>query len=379
MRALFLFSFLFSSAALCAQPFAIGNRETSYTDAARGRVVPCAIHYPAAVAGDDQPLAEGAFLVIVIGHGFVMSVEAYTYFWQHFVPQGYIVVLPTTEGGISPNHAAFGQDLAFLAARMTDEGADPGSPFFGHVAPGRALAGHSMGGGAALLGAANNTNIDAVLVMAPAETNPSAIAAAAAIGAPTLIFAATEDCVTPIGTNQQPMYAAIVQPCKALVNITGGGHCYFGDDNFLCSFGELTCGPDLSITREEQHTVVRDLGTLWLGAFVRQQPDAWDALVDSLDGSDRYTADYSCLSTMLPAATAAQGVRIRTTANDVVLESAEPISVLGVYDVGGRCVLQAAAQAATRIVLDMRGLPAATYMVQVRHADGRMSAHRFVH
>jgi alpha-beta hydrolase superfamily lysophospholipase len=281
---------------VAAQPYAIGNTTRDWYDEARSREVPAVLHYPAEVAGDDQPMASGMFPVLVIGHGFVMGVEAYDHVWQHFVPLGYIVVLPTTEGSIAPDHAAFGQDLAFCAQRMQLENADDVSLFFGHVEAASALLGHSMGGGAALLGAEGNAAVQAVVVMAPAETNPSAITSAAGILAPTLVFAASEDCVAPIAANQQPMYDALV-PCKALVNITGGGHCYFGDPDFLCEFGEFTCGPSLTITRAQQHDVITDLATLWLDHYLRNDAMAFPAFQDSMTTTTRAITQGDCLST----------------------------------------------------------------------------------
>ncbi len=279
-----------------AQPYAIGNTSRTWYDTVRMRNVPAELHYPAMIAGNDQPMADGAFPVLVLGHGFVMTVDAYDYIWQHFVPLGYIVVLPTTEGGLTPDHSEFGVDLAFCAAQMQVEHTDNLSLFFGHVDPASALMGHSMGGGAVLLGASANSDLQAVVVLAPAETNPSAIAAASGVLAPTLVFAATEDCVTPPATNQQPMYDAI-EPCKALVNITGGGHCYFGDPNFLCQFGETTCGPSLSITRAEQHDVVTDLATLWLDHYLRNDLASGQAFADSMAATARAATQYTCLST----------------------------------------------------------------------------------
>lgn len=336
MRNIFTLPALLSISILNAQPFAIGNAERTFYDAARDRDVPCEIHYPAVAAGDEQPLAAGSFPVLVIGHGFVMTVDAYVYLWEHFVPLGYIVILPSTEGGFAPDHADFGADLAFLSAQMTNENADGASIFFGHVAPGRALAGHSMGGGAALLGAAGNSSITAVMVLAPAETSPSAIAAAQDVVVPTLVFAADEDCVTPIATNQQPMYDALNVPCKALVNVLGGGHCYFGNDNFLCSFGELTCAPDLSITREEQHDVVLDLGTLWLDHWFSGDAAALAQFEDSLDISARITSQRTCLSTQVSEIQSQPCSVIQDHGSQSVTLSCPQARVLGALDMLGR-------------------------------------------
>ncbi len=284
-----------------AQPYAIGNLALTVYDAGRDRDIGCEVHYPATVAGDATPLIDGQFPVILIGHGFVMGTDAYTYLWQHYAPLGYIVVLPTTEAGFAPAHAEFGADLAFLAADLQAANDSVASPFYQHVLPKAVLMGHSMGGGAAFLGAAGNAAITALVTLAPAETNPSAVAAAATVQVPTLVFAGSEDCVTPIPDHQGPMYDALSIPCKAFVNITGGGHCYFGDDSFTCSFGELTCGPDLTITREEQHDVVTDITDLWLSLHVQEDVSALSPLLDSLSTSGRFTAQTTCLSTGVAA------------------------------------------------------------------------------
>lgn len=297
MKYLYLFSLLVLSLACSAQPYAIGSTSMTFYDADRDRDVPCDLHYPAAVAGDDVPVNDGTFPVIVIGHGFVMTVDAYTYLWEHYAPLGYIVVLPTTEGGFSPDHGAFGADLAFLGSAFALANDDVASPFYQHVAPSTVLMGHSMGGGAAFLGSASNAALRALVTFAPAETNPSAVAAAALVQTPTLVFAASEDCVTPIADHSAPMYAALTVPCKAFVNITGGGHCYFGDDSFTCSFGELTCGPDLTISLEQQHAVVTDITDLWLRYHVLDDATALSPLLDSLASTTRFIAQNTCLST----------------------------------------------------------------------------------
>ena len=86
--------------------------------------------------------------------------------------QGFIVVLPGTESGLSPSHDRFANDLVFAARAVQ------AVVFFAASAgTDRSYGGHSMGGGAAFLAAAKDQNARALFVMAPAETNPSAIAA----------------------------------------------------------------------------------------------------------------------------------------------------------------------------------------------------------
>ena len=110
---------------------------------------------------------------------------------------------------------------------------------------------------------------------APAETTPSSIAAAANVTVPTMVFAGANDCATPIGQHQGPMYDALTTSCRAFVNVLGGGHCYFANSNFNCNFGEITCSPTPTISRGAQHWVLNDLAGLWLDHFLKGIPRAF--------------------------------------------------------------------------------------------------------
>lgn len=277
--------------ALRAQPFSIGSANLTFVDASRGgRQIPCEVYYPAVSAGANVPAAPGAFPVLVLGHGFVMTVGAYANYREAFVPEGFILVLPTTEGSFLPDHSSFGRDLAYCVQAMQDEAMDPASLLFGHVFPTAALLGHSMGGGASFLGAAVSPLVTAVVAYAPAETNPSAIAAAGNVNVPVLVLAGSQDCVTPPASNQLPMYTSCGSACKAYVSITGGGHCNFANSNFNCGFGEFTCGGAGSLTRSQQQDVAQDLSLLWLRRYLKDDTDAGAALVDSIASSPRITA-----------------------------------------------------------------------------------------
>lgn len=346
------------------QTFTIGSRSVAFYDPDRDRDVPCTVYYPANAAGVDAPLAEGSFPVLIHGHGFVMTVDAYTNLRDGFVPRGYILVLPTTEGGFAPDHARFAADLSFLAAAMQAADAEPLSPFFGHVAQATALMGHSMGGGASMLAAAANTQIQAVVNFAAAETDPSAIAASAFIEVPTLVFAATEDCITPPEANQRPMYDAVVAPCKAFVNVIGGGHCNFAANSFTCSFGELTCGPDLTITREEQHDATIDLAVLWLDHFLRDDASAMTEFRDSLAQSTRVIGEHTCLTTAVPVPEVPNWSLSPVPASDLLnIANATAGMFFQVQDVAGRNVLHGRFNEA---FLDVSGLPPGVYRLIVR-------------
>ncbi len=297
MRILLTVFFLFSNFVLLsniqAQTFAIGNSSIGPLDPARSnRTVSTEVYYPATTAGVNSPVDSNwpGFPVIILGHGFLMGEDAYYYIRDYFVPRGYIVAMPTTEGGF-PDHLEFGKDLAFLADYFTAENSDPNSIFHCKLNGKIAIGGHSMGGGASFLGAPLSGNIDALFNMAAAETDPSAIAAAANVTVPTLVLAGTDDCVTSPATDQEPMFNATAAACKLFVNITGGGHCNFGDSNLVCGFGEF-CTPALS--RADQHLIVLRYLEYWFGTYLMGDADVWDAMTAALPGDADIVYDLQC-------------------------------------------------------------------------------------
>ncbi len=258
---------LFLMAHVDAQPFQVGHTSITFTDPARNnRSIPCELYYPADAAGDNVPLASqgGNFPIISFGHGFVMTWEAYQNIWEAVVPEGFILVFPKTETDFSPSHQDFGLDLAFAIVKVRALGQDAGSLFFNRITGTSCVMGHSMGGGASFLAAQSDTSITAVATLAPAETSVSAIGAAASIVRPSLVFAGANDCVTPPSAHQLPMYEALASACKTYVSIIGGSHCQMANSNFPCTFGESTCTPAPTISREEQHQVIERYLLPWL-------------------------------------------------------------------------------------------------------------------
>jgi dienelactone hydrolase len=267
----------------------VGHATITLVDPARNnRQIATEVYYPATTAGNNTPVAPGAFPLITFGHGFVMTWSAYQNFWDMLVLEGYIVAFPTTESGISPNHTEFGKDLKFLISTMQSNGA--GAAFTAtSVGNTSAIMGHSMGGGSSFLAAQNNAQITTLVNFAAANTNPSSITAALQVSVPTLLFSGVNDCVTPPAQHQDLMYDSTNAAYKTQINITGGGHCYFANSNFSCTFGESTCSPSPSILREEQQDVTNDLLKLWLGYFLKNDCQDAQAFQDSLASSTRVT------------------------------------------------------------------------------------------
>jgi len=244
------------------QTFPVGHMSINFKDATRtggysisggittsttsGRDVGTEVYYPATTAGNNQPVANGQFPVVVFGHGFVMGWDSYDNIYNELASKGYIVLLPRTEGSASPTHAEFGADLKFLAnAGMgLNSVSTPTSlvSFNGKVSQKSAIGGHSMGAGSSYLGAASNTSITCLFNCAAATTNPSSINSASLITVPTLVISGARDCVADT-TVQNSHYNALASSVKFHVILKQLTHCDFGNgSNFNCTFGQGTSG-----------------------------------------------------------------------------------------------------------------------------------------
>ena len=282
-------NFILTSLILCSSLSAqqIGHTTVTFIDSLRNnRQIATEIYYPATSAGNNTPIAAGVFPLITFGHGFVMVWSAYQNFWDSLVPEGYILAFPTTEGSFSPSHADFGKDLKFLIAKIQSSGVGAVIPS-ASVGTTSAIMGHSMGGGCSFLAAENNLMITTMVSFASANTNPSSITASQQVFVPTLLFSGTNDCVTPPSQHQNIMYDSTAAAFKTQVNITGGGHCFFANSNFNCTFGENTCSPSPTITRAEQQSVTNNFLKLWLAYFLKNDCQKAQDFQDSLSMSSK--------------------------------------------------------------------------------------------
>jgi len=274
----------------------VGGTSITFTDAARGnRSVTTQIYYPATNTGNNTPVATGQYPVIAFGHGFAISYTQYQWLADALVPCGYIVAFPDTETGTifpPPDHGEFGADLAFVVSSIQAEGANSSSILFGAVGTTSALGGHSMGGGASFLGAENNANITALFNFAAAETNPSAIAAAANVSVPTLVIEGANDCVAPSAGNTGDMFTALPVACKSLINITGASHCQFASSDLICGFGEFSCSA--SISEADQEAEVLDYLKPFLDTFLKGDCDALDTAVANSATDPDITPTWQC-------------------------------------------------------------------------------------
>ncbi len=283
-----------------AAAYEIGQTSVTYQDPERNnRSVSTRIFYPADVAGQGVPVASapaGGFPVVSFGHGYLIPWDDYEYVWEGLVPDGYIVALPATETGLFPDHLDLGRDLSFIVRKLRSEGANSSSLFYGKIAEAGAVAGHSMGGGASILAAAEDPTMTAVANLAAAETNPSAIAAAGDITVPALLFSGANDCVAPPASHQTPMYEALSSDCRTRIALAGASHCQFAEQNSICSLGEGGC-PSPTVTRQQQHDLTLALLTPWLDYTLKGDLWAWLEFADLLDTTPGLTYASDCQPT----------------------------------------------------------------------------------
>lgn len=353
-----------------SQPYPVGSATINYIDPDRNnRVVSTAIYYPGTSAGQNVPVAQGTFPVIVFGHGFVMVHTAYQYLWLHYVPKGYILAFPTTEGSFSPSHLNFGLDLAFLVSKLKAEGTNPASLFYGHIGETSAVMGHSMGGGASFLACANNTLPTTMVTFAAANTSPSAIQAAGQVSIPTLLLAGGLDCVTPPALHQYPMYEATASDKKIIIDILGGGHCFFADYNFYCSVGEASCSPQPTITRLQQQDVVLDFLDMYFDYMLKGNSASWSTFLDSLQASARITYTMQWTNVGIPGSLSTPYIKVypnpfRTSFN-VQCEEGLTITRVVVYNSMSQKILELGSDMKSTVEIAAKNWGSGHYILEI--------------
>jgi predicted dienelactone hydrolase len=354
-----------------AQPYAVGHRSLSLLDAARNRTVTAEVYYPGISTGDNVAFAAGNFPVFTLAHGFVIPGNTYQNFADELVPDGYVIVLPTTESSFLPNHDAYGKDIAFLNTAFRSGGVSFFTQFNGRSA----IGGHSMGGGASAL-AATQTIADAYIGFAPAITNPSPVPQGGQIEIPALVFSGSADGVTPPETNHQPIYDSFASDCKSFVSITSGTHCYFIPSS-LCDLGES--GVPGGMTRELQQQITFDYLRPFLNTFLLDDSASWQQFQQTITADNRITFEQSC-SIDFTGNESILSVKTRVfpqPCSDVLqLEFSDPVMVLSlnIYDMQGRKLshLPAFLQHENSVSVDVKQLPTGMYVLEAETSGGKI-------
>lgn len=376
MNRILLWLLAFTTTAINAQPYAVGHTTITFQDPARGnRNVPTEIYYPANSAGDNVAVAAGQeakFPILVFGHGFVMTWDAYENIWLNLVPQGFIVAFPKTEGSFSPSHLEFGKDLAFLIEAITALDSTNSSLFFGRVDSMNCVMGHSMGGGSAFLAATLSPKIKSIATLAAAETSTSAIQAASSISIPALLIAGANDCVTPPANHQLPMYQNLLSACKTYISITGGSHCQMAESNFYCNFGEATCAPAPTISRAQQHEILFRFLIPWLKYQLKGDCVAANAFNSGISSDTEITFQKNCV--LCPASSLDDRGQMdyapapNPFTESLYFENLPSRSELVIFDSMGRKVMMQ--KASNTLHLNTHDWPTGMYYFQIVGANG---------
>src|SRR6476469_1113565 len=129
--------------------------------------------------------------IVALGHGWLQSVDKYADTMRYLASWGIIVVAPNTHRSLFSSHQGLALDLS-RALRMVAYGELGGGRVRGDLRR-LGVLGHSIGGGAAVLAAAADDGIKAVVTVTAAETKPSAVQAAGKVYVPSLHLVGSKD------------------------------------------------------------------------------------------------------------------------------------------------------------------------------------------
>ena len=251
----FILIFFLPYLVIIAQPNNKGPYEAGWTSATlnrEGRTLNTIIYYPSFVEGSETQIdtLHGPYQTIAFGHGFFMQNSYYISHFKHLASYGFVIIAPQFPDN---NHLQLAYDLIYCINYIKSQNSVSTSRFFNIIDLTKAgLSGHSMGGGASLLAAANDSTITVAAPLAAAETNPSAVNVMNQIKGVVYLISAQNDGIAPVNANQLPMYLN-ANPVKALPIIKGANHTKFMDTriwDFTDPNGYLTAEQQLSITRK---------------------------------------------------------------------------------------------------------------------------------
>jgi dienelactone hydrolase len=151
---------------------------------------------------------------VAFGHGWLQPPGLYHGLLRHLASWGIVAAAPATQRGPLPSHRLFAADLLSTLDIVTGIRLGPDGI---SVDPAKlGLAGHSTGGGAAVLAAASTDgpHVRAVATFAAAQTLPPASEAARGITVPGLHLVADEDLVAPAAGNAEAITKAWAGPVQ---------------------------------------------------------------------------------------------------------------------------------------------------------------------
>ncbi len=206
--------------------------------------------------------------IVAFGHGWLQSADRYADTMRYLASWGIIVVAPNTHRNPFSSHQGLALDLS-RALRLVANGVLGEGRVRGDVRR-MGVLGHSIGGGAAMLAAAKDPQIRAVMTVTAAETRPSAIEAAGRVEVPSLHLIGSKDDMA------EADGARIARSCTGparLRMVKGSGHFGLAEGkNFLN--GIIGADSDKNVQQ-----VTRMLASAF---FIRYLTDA-EQLADEMD------------------------------------------------------------------------------------------------
>jgi dienelactone hydrolase len=132
---------------------------------------------------------------VAFAHGWLQPPTRYRGLLRHLASWGFVVAAPATQVGPLASHRLFAADLSTaldvcVGVRLGDGAISVDPEKLG-------LAGHSVGGGVAVLAAAEDARVRAVATLAATQTKPFSTDAASRCGMPALHLAAGRDQIAP--------------------------------------------------------------------------------------------------------------------------------------------------------------------------------------
>jgi dienelactone hydrolase len=141
------------------------------------------------------PEAGHGLPAVAFGHGWLQPSTRYHGILHHLASWGIVAASPSTQRGPLPSHRQYAADLrttldVCAGVRLGDGAISVDTAQLG-------LAGHSVGGGCAVLAAADDARVRAVATLAPAEVLPSSVDAATRCAMPGLHITGGRDLIAP--------------------------------------------------------------------------------------------------------------------------------------------------------------------------------------
>ena len=271
----------------------IGHRTLAFYDSARNdRIVSAEVYYPSEQKGDNVPVSAGQFPLLVFAHGYQQVFSDYHDLWECLVPEGYIMVFPTTEGGLTIDIDGYAADLSFLLDTLLDRSSVNDLFLTGHLNGTSALMGHSTGGGACYLAQKSDPAAHTIVTLAALGSlywpiyGSSPIDAAEGVTVPGLVMAGGEDCICPVKENQEAIYGNLISSPRALITITRGDHCGFSDSSNCWIADAARCGfsgQGGTISEDLQMTLTLRYVLLWLDSILKGDEKSWASFQESLE------------------------------------------------------------------------------------------------